>query len=314
MSSYKSWVFEAGQNILLQKSKKWLKQKKSAYLVLTGMGPPVYICLHFWEVFSLDTEFWVKRFFFFQPGKQASQCSSCHCFWWDVSSHVNLLFPYVKHTMSIWLLSTLLSFYFDYIFLKILFFYFFIIVQVQSPPFSPHHSLDPSHPHIPPLILPPFGFVPVVIYLFLRFYLFIFRQRGREGETKGEKHQCVVASCTLTRDLAQQPRHVLWLGIEPATLWFTAQSVLSPLRPTSQSIIIYFFILKSTKNYYESRCMVCVFWGIFIVCGMLSLNHYIYVFLPNLGNFCPLFISIFFHYLVSSIFLEFQLHLYYIFW
>ena len=28
--------------------------------------------------------------------------------------------------------------------------------------------------------------------IFLRFYLFIFRERGREGE-RGEKHQCVVA-------------------------------------------------------------------------------------------------------------------------
>ena len=29
---------------------------------------------------------------------------------------------------------------------------------------------------------------------FLRFYLFIFRERRREGEREGEKHQCVVAS------------------------------------------------------------------------------------------------------------------------
>ena len=29
---------------------------------------------------------------------------------------------------------------------------------------------------------------------FKRFYLFIFRERGREGEREGEKHQCVVAS------------------------------------------------------------------------------------------------------------------------
>ena len=27
-----------------------------------------------------------------------------------------------------------------------------------------------------------------------RFYLFIFREKGREGEREGEKHQCVVAS------------------------------------------------------------------------------------------------------------------------
>ena len=41
---------------------------------------------------------------------------------------------------------------------------------------------------------------------FLRFYLFIFRQRGREGEREGEKHQCVVAShVPPTGDLAYDP-------------------------------------------------------------------------------------------------------------
>ena len=29
-------------------------------------------------------------------------------------------------------------------------------------------------------------------------YLFIYRQWGREGERGGEKHHCVVASCTPT--------------------------------------------------------------------------------------------------------------------
>ena len=39
-----------------------------------------------------------------------------------------------------------------------------------------------------------------------RFYWFIFRERGREGERKGEKHQCVVASCMFpTEDLACNP-------------------------------------------------------------------------------------------------------------
>ena len=33
-----------------------------------------------------------------------------------------------------------------------------------------------------------------VFFFFLRLYLFIFRERGREGEREGEKHQCVVAS------------------------------------------------------------------------------------------------------------------------
>ena len=36
------------------------------------------------------------------------------------------------------------------------------------------------------------------------FYLFIFRERGREGEREGEKHQC--ASCAPpTGDLARNP-------------------------------------------------------------------------------------------------------------
>ena len=33
-----------------------------------------------------------------------------------------------------------------------------------------------------------------MLYLFKRFYLFIFRERGREREREGMKHQCVVAS------------------------------------------------------------------------------------------------------------------------
>ena len=64
----------------------------------------------------------------------------------------------------------------------------------------------------------------------LRFYLFIFRERGREGERKGEKNQCVVAShAPHTGDLAHnpgmcpQPRHVPWLGIKLATLWLAGQ-------------------------------------------------------------------------------------------
>ena len=42
--------------------------------------------------------------------------------------------------------------------------------------------------------------------VFKRFYLFIFKERGREGEREGEKHQCVVASRTPpTGDLAHNP-------------------------------------------------------------------------------------------------------------
>ena len=44
------------------------------------------------------------------------------------------------------------------------------------------------------------------IFDFLRFSLFIFRERGREGEKEGEKYQCVVAShMASTGDLAHNP-------------------------------------------------------------------------------------------------------------
>ena len=43
-------------------------------------------------------------------------------------------------------------------------------------------------------------------FYFLRFYLFTFRGRWREGEREGEKLQCVVASCVpLTGDLVLNP-------------------------------------------------------------------------------------------------------------
>ena len=49
---------------------------------------------------------------------------------------------------------------------------------------------------------------------FLRVYLFIFRERGREGEREREKHQCVVAfHMPATGDLAHNPGMCPGLGI-----------------------------------------------------------------------------------------------------
>ena len=49
--------------------------------------------------------------------------------------------------------------------------------------------------------------IVVCCHFLKRFYLFIFRQKGREGERKGEKHQWVVASHvpSPTGDLAHNP-------------------------------------------------------------------------------------------------------------
>ena len=44
------------------------------------------------------------------------------------------------------------------------------------------------------------------VIFFLRFYLFIFRERGRERERDGEDHQCAVASRTPSaKDVAHNP-------------------------------------------------------------------------------------------------------------
>ena len=60
-------------------------------------------------------------------------------------------------------------------------------------------------------------------FFFLKI-LFIFREREREGERKGEKHQGVVAShAPPTGDFGWQPRPVPWIGIQLAILWFPSQ-------------------------------------------------------------------------------------------
>ena len=61
--------------------------------------------------------------------------------------------------------------------------------------------------------------------LFLDF-IYLFFERGSEGEREGEKRLCVVAfhiPLTLTGDPARNPGMCPRLGVEPATLWFTGQ-------------------------------------------------------------------------------------------
>ena len=53
-----------------------------------------------------------------------------------------------------------------------------------------------------------------LLCFFKRFDLLIFRERGRERERKGEKHQClVVPRVPPHQGVGLQPRQVLWPGI-----------------------------------------------------------------------------------------------------
>ena len=66
--------------------------------------------------------------------------------------------------------------------------------------------------------------VSFISFIFFRFYLFIFRERGRERGREGEKHRSITSHMcpghTPLWQLNLQPRHVPQPGIEPVTFWF----------------------------------------------------------------------------------------------
>ena len=75
------------------------------------------------------------------------------------------------------------------------------------------------------------------LYFLNRFYLFIFRHTGREGEREGEKHQCVVASHTPPTATQSCP-----LAGNRTRSLLVYRQVLNPQSHTSQGYFLYFFI------------------------------------------------------------------------
>ena len=81
------------------------------------------------------------------------------------------------------------------------------------------------------------------LFIYLKYFIYLFLERGREGEREGEKPQCVVAShAPPTGDLAHNP------GMCPN--WdsnqrsFGLQAGAQPLSHTSQGEIVVFFYLN----------------------------------------------------------------------
>ena len=91
------------------------------------------------------------------------------------------------------------------------------------------------------------------------FYLFTFflreRERGKEEEREEEEHQ--LARDILINSLShapiwgygQQPWHVPWLGIKPATFWFTGQCSIHWVIPAKA--IVLFKWIKVSNDYYS---------------------------------------------------------------
>ena len=72
------------------------------------------------------------------------------------------------------------------------------------------------------------GFFQLAYWFFLKKFfkdfIYLFLERGTEGQREGEKQLCVVAShMPATADLACNPGMCPRLGIEPATLWFAGR-------------------------------------------------------------------------------------------
>ena len=78
--------------------------------------------------------------------------------------------------------------------------------------------------------------------MFKRLYLFLFRERRREGERQGEKHRCErhrsVASCVRPDwRLNPHPRRAPRLRIKPATFRFVGQHPANGVTPVRAEIL-----------------------------------------------------------------------------
>ena len=86
-----------------------------------------------------------------------------------------------------------------------------------------------------------------ILFIFVK-VLFNFRERGREGEKEGEKHQYVVVFPSAPYwGPGPQPRHVPRLGIEPSN-HLVRRPVLSPLSHTSQGKLRHFKYTRGPCN------------------------------------------------------------------
>ena len=95
----------------------------------------------------------------------------------------------------------------------------------------------------------------VFFFFFFLTILFIFRE-GKGGTKRGwETSTCGCLSCAPYRAPGPQPRHVPWLGIEPATFWNILWHSIhwaTLARATSRSLLLNVGILFSHGQIYQA--------------------------------------------------------------
>ena len=85
-------------------------------------------------------------------------------------------------------------------------------------------------------------------------YLFLERGEGKEkGRTETSMYSCL--SCTPNWWCGLQPRLVLWLGIEPMTLWFASTQSTEPHQPGLFQLI--YITHGCSYNYYSRSPHIC---------------------------------------------------------
>ena len=108
-------------------------------------------------------------------------------------------------------------------------------------------------------------------FFFFKDFIYLFLERGKEGKREREKYQHVVASHVAPHwGPGPQPRHVPWLGIEPATPGFIAQAQSTELH---QPGLLFLLIFKNWDiiNYniipFSDDNMICY---LCIYCEMIT--------------------------------------------
>ena len=102
-----------------------------------------------------------------------------------------------------------------------------------------------------------FGEVSIqVLCQFFKKILFIFRERGREGEREGEKHQCVVASCTPPNQGPGPRTQACALTGNQTNNLSVCRLVLNPLSHNSQSSNFVFYTYLSLFRFLSAVLFV----------------------------------------------------------